>query len=188
MTGREYVTLLKKSPHKAHQALFDEYCNYVSVIVCNKLRSCGGREDIEECVSDIFAAVYFNLNSDSKYSGELKGYIGTVAKHKAIDKFRSLSVKSSRRADINENDFNKINDGYDLEEETERSELQNILLDKIEELGEPDSTIIIQKFYYNRTSTEIAKMLSMNSAAVRMRCTRALKRLKTELTKVGIDA
>ena len=61
------------------------------------------------------------------------------------------------------------------------------MLDKIEELGEPDSTIIIQKFYYNRTSTEIAKMLSMNSAAVRMRCTRALKRLKTELTKVGIE-
>lgn len=186
MTGSEYTALLKKSPHKAYRALFDEYCNYVYVIVWNKLRSCGVREDIEECVSDIFAAVYFNLNSESKYSGELKGYIGTIAKHKAIDKFRSLSVKSSRVVSIDEKDFNKINDEFNMEEETEKSEIQSILLDKIEELGEPDSTIIIQKFYFNRTSAEIAKMLSMNSAAVRMRCTRALKRLKSELAQFGI--
>lgn len=185
MTGREYSVLLKKSPHKAHKALFDEYCNYVYTIVYNKLNSFS-HEDTEECVSDVFAEIFFKYEDESSYQGDLKNYIGTVAKRRAIDKYRSLSYKSSRTVYIEDENFSEASDGTDIAQNTENAEMQKILLDKIDELGEPDSTIIVQKFYYNRTSEQIAKQLSMKASAVRMRCTRAMKRLKELLADADI--
>ena len=39
---------------------------------------------------------------------------------------------------------------FSVDERVDSSELRRLLLQKIKELGEPDSTILIQKFYYNR--------------------------------------
>jgi RNA polymerase sigma-70 factor (ECF subfamily) len=66
------------------------------------------------------------------------------------------------------------------------AETRSILISKINELGEPDSTIILQKYYYDRSSSEIAEQLSMKASAVRMRAARALDKLKTTLASAGI--
>ena len=54
------------------------------------------------------------------------------------------------------------------------------------ELGEPDSTIIIQQSYYNRTAKEISKSISMTAAAVQKRSSSAKQKLKILLTEAGI--
>lgn len=187
MTGSEYIVLLKESPHSAHQAIFNEYLKYVYTIVHNSLSNCASREDIEECVSDVFAAVYLDLDKSTKYSGDLKGYIRTIAKRKAIDRYRSLSGKVFKFVSIDCEDFDNMESDYHIEEAAEKDELCQILMNKIKELGEPDTSIIIQKYYYNRTSREIAEQLSMKTSAVRMRCSRALKRLKKSLSESGIN-
>ena len=64
---------------------------------------------------------------------------------------------------------------------------ERVLLSRINELGEPDSVIILQKFYYDRSSAEIAEILSMKASAVRMRAARALKKLKMVLAADGIE-
>ncbi len=73
-----------------------------------------------------------------------------------------------------------------VDDHIESSELRRILIQKIKELGEPDSTIIIQKFYYNRKSSEIAKTVSMTASSVRSRCTRAMDKLRKKLIEAGI--
>ena len=75
---------------------------------------------------------------------------------------------------------------FSVDERVDRSELRRLLLNKIDELGEPDSTILIQKFYYNRKSSEIANDMSMSDASVRTRCSRAIARLRTKLAEAGI--
>ena len=67
----------------------------------------------------------------------------------------------------------------DAEAEEKQAMLARLLLEKVKSLGEPDSSIVIQKYFYNRSSAEIAKLLGMNPAGVRMRCRRAISRLKT---------
>ena len=186
MTGIEYSKLHKKSPEKAYDELFNSYCDYVYAIVYNKLRSAGSREDIEECVSDIFADVFFNYDTESCFTGDMKGYIGTVAKRRAINAFHSLTLRSGRTADDSEEVFGTISDETDIEADSDRSETRDILIQKINELGEPDSTIILQKYYYDRSSGEIAKLLSMKASAVRMRAARALEKLKATLAAAGI--
>ena len=186
MTGAEYCRLYMKSPDNAYRALFNEYLNYVYTIIYNKLRSCASPEDIEECVSDTFAEVYMKYDTEKPFSGELHGYIGTIAKRKAINRYHRIISERNHFADMEDGDMSLISSDADMERESEKAEVRNIMLDKIKELGEPDSTIIIQKYYYDRSSVEIAGMVSMNPAAVRMRCKRAMSRLRSLLEAVGI--
>lgn len=186
MTGNEYCALHRQSADKAYNALFESYCDYVYAIVFNKLRSTASREDIEECVSDIFADIFFGYDLNSGYTGDMKGYVGTVAKRRAINAYHSLTARSGHFSGESDDYLAAASSDSDIEADHDKEETRTLLLRTINELGEPDSTIILQKYYYDRTSGEIAELLSMKASAVRMRAARALDKLKTSLSAVGI--
>lgn len=186
MTSSELKTLFHTSVSGCHRALMQEYGRYVYSIIFNKLRLCGTQEDIEECFSDVFADIFIKLDEDQLFGGDVKSLIGTVAKRTAIDRFRSLTAAQSHMVSTDENDMSELASDMSVEAHAERSELRRLLLSKIEELGEPDSTILIQKYYYNRKSDEIAKSVSMTASSVRSRCTRAMGKLRAKLAEIGI--
>ncbi|MCR5600532.1 MAG: sigma-70 family RNA polymerase sigma factor [Ruminococcus sp.] len=187
MTSRELADMIQDSPAKCHKALVKEYGRYVYAIVYNKLRGCGTNEDVEECVSDVFADVFLKCEFDLSLDNDVKYLIGTIAKRKAIDRFRSLCARANHMTDADEDDIHELVADFSVDDHVDRSELRRVLLDKIDELGEPDSTILIQKFYYNRNSNEIAKSVSMTATAVRARCSRAMNKLRAKLVEVGIN-
>lgn len=187
MTDKEYRIMYEKSAREAQNKLFDEYFNYVYAIVFNKLRSCASKEDIEECVSDVFADVFGHFSSETSYSGDMKGFIGTVAARRAVSCFRSISAKSGKTVPMEGSDADSIADDTDIIRNTEASELRSTLLRLVKELGEPDTAIVMQKYYYGLNSKEIAEIVSMEPAAVRVRCTRALRKLKEKLTALDIN-
>ena len=186
MTGTEYSALYDRSPDKAYKKLFEQYCNYVYAIVYNKVCRIAAAEDIEECVSDVFADIYFSYDTGSEFQGDMKGYINTVASRKAINLYHRLISRSKHYTEQDDETLGRIGSDEDLVSDTERSEVQRIAMSKIAELGEPDSTIIIQKYYYDRTSGDIAELLSMKASAVRMRCKRAMEKLRQLLEAAGI--
>ncbi len=186
MTDSKYRNLYEKSPDKAQRALFDEYLNYVYSIVYNKLRSCGSSEDIEECVGDVFAAVFMSYDKNGGFDGDLKGFIGTIAFRKAVQAFRKI-CDPQKNTVSEEDEYSEIPDDENIEEKAEKSEMQNVLLSIVNSLGEPDSTIILQKYYFNMNSGEIARKLSMTPDSVRVRCSRAVKKLRSLLSAKGFD-
>ena len=186
MTEQEYKAIHSKSSEEAYAALLDSYADYVYTIVFNRLRSVASREDIEECVSDIFADIFLYYRGNNDSMNDMKGYISTVAKRRAINTFHSLTARAGHFSDKSDTDLAQMSTGADIEANSDAEETRTILIEKINELGEPDSTIIIHKYYYDRTSEEIAKMLSMKASAVRMRASRALDKLRTSLSAVGI--
>ena len=185
MNVSEYAAMRAVSPDEAYKALFDEYCDYVYAVVWSKLGGTASREDIEECVSDVFAEIWFSFESGPP-AADMKGFIGTVAKRRAINRYHSISARAAKTAADNEDMLGSMSDGSDIEAESDKAELRRILLDCIDGLGEPDRTLIIQKFYYRRTSPQIAKMLSMKPSAVRMRIKRAVAKLGELLGQRGI--
>ena len=179
MTDSEITALMKKSPQQWHRALFDEYYSYVYAISVNILRGIAASEDIEECVIDVFASVIRQLDIDS--NSELKPFIGTVAKHKAISMRRSLMSRAGKYVSIDSEDFGELPSNESIDRTAESSVMTELLLRRIKELGEPDSSIIIQKYFYERNAKEIGRMLGMSHAAVRVRCARAVKKLRSLL-------
>ena len=187
MTDQEFKKHMERSPEECMRAVFDEYCNYVYVIAATKLKSCGTAEDIEECVSDVFTEVFKKVNYIGEREGDLKGFIGVIAKRKAIDMYRKLTIRADRTISADDEVLREISSGENIIESSEMSERNYILFNKIKELGEPDTTIIIKQYYYNMTVAEIGKAISMTAAAVQKRSVRARQKLKTMLCEVGIN-
>ena len=186
MTDMELRMLMAESVQKCHRVVFEKYCNYVYAIVINILRNCGSREDIEDCVSDVFFKLYKQLDAKTDFSGDLKSFIAAVSRNTAIDAFRRLSNKNNRSVYIDDDTTEELRSDERIEENAEKAERSRILLGKIKELGEPDTTIIIQQYFYNRTAKEIAKSISMTAAAVQKRSSRARQKLKALLCEAGI--
>ena len=186
MTDRELRLLMAESVEKCHRAVFENYCNYVYVIVMNILRNCGSREDVEDCVSEIFFKLYKQFDSGIDFSGDLKSYIAAVARNTAIDAFRRISIGNNRNISIDDDDMNELHSNDRLEENAEKKERSRIIMSLIKQLGEPDSTIIVQQYFYERTAKEIAESVSMTAAAVQKRSSRARQKLKKLLCDAGI--
>lgn len=182
MNDNELRRMFKNAPEIGQRAFYDKYFNYVYTIVFARLKGCAEKEDIDECVGDVFAQcfIYFDKN---EVEGELKAFVAAVARRRAIDTFRKVTRYSAHNVPIDENE-EMISD-ENVVEKAEKSELRNILYKKIDELGEPESTIIIQKYFFGRTSKEIAEIVSLSADNVRARCSRAIKKLKDMLIQVG---
>ena len=186
MTENELRLLMAESIQKCHRAIFDNYCNYVYAIVINILRSCGSREDIEDCVSDVFMKLYKRIDKDISFSGDIKGFIAAVSRNTAIDAYRRITAAGFRNISISDENEETLGKDERLIENAEKKELSRIILSMIKKLGEPDSTIIIQQYYYNRTAKEISENISMTAAAVQKRSSRAKQKLKMLLAEAGI--
>lgn len=185
MTGSGYAELRKKCPNDCHRRLFSEYYSYVYTIVFNRLRSCARREDIEECVSDVFSDIFIQLDSENAAKGDLKGFVSVIAGRRAVDMFRRLTSKGSYAVSLDDEGVPEQADDTDIAESAERAETCNALLDAVKALGEPDTTIVFQKYYYNKSSADIAELLDMKPASVRKRLSRAIDKLRRILSENG---
>ena len=187
MTYNELQEFIRQSPEAGFRRLFDEYCNYVWAICSNSLKSCGTTEDIDECVSDAFAAVFRYVTVSDIQDGDLKGIIASIAKRTAIDYFRRLSSKNSRIVPMDEETLSRLPDTANVEDKAEQNLRREKLLDCIALLGELDSSIIVYFYYYGIKTHKIASLLGMSSSNVQQRLSRARKKLKKLLSEAGIN-
>ena len=185
MTDEQVRELLKSSPAAAHRAIFDEYYNYVYTIIFSRLRSIASGEDIEECISDVFSDVFMRYDPKNAHNGDIKGFVAAIAKNRSIDMYRRLSSRMIGLVSLDNDEALQLSSPEKVDEITEKAETGNAVLNAVSSLGEPDSTIIMQKYYYGRNSTDIADMVGMKADAVRKRLSRAMDKLKKILTEIG---
>lgn len=179
MTESELRSLISRSQEDGFNALFQQYKGYVYTIVWERIGGVGTREDAEECVSDVFMDVF--LHYENIHEGTMHGYIGTVARNKAINLFRRLTAKSAP-AVMEDELLQSIASGEQIESDHENRETLKFLLQAIRALGEPDATILLMRHYYNYKADEIAKAVHLNPVTVRVRLNRAMKRLRRHLS------
>ena len=187
MTDSEFKALMLRSAENAHRKLFDEYSGYVYSICANKLKGYSTNEDIEECLSDSFAAIFRYFDSESNRDGDLKGIIGTITKRIAVDYFRRLSGRKGKTVSIDDENFKPLPSDNRVDIETEKAEMREIILSCIEKLGKPDSQIIVYHFFYGKTSKEMAAFLDMSDWSIQKRLSRAKKKLRQLLCEAGIN-
>ena len=187
MTDSEIRSVMEQSPDAGQRMIFDEYCGYVYAVCANKLKSIGTNEDIDECVSDAFVAVFRYFETPSERNGDVRGIIGTIAKRTAIDAYRRLSRNRITTVSIEDELSETLYSEQRVDTEAERSAVRNILLECISKLGEPDSSVIVFHYFYGKTSKQIASLVDMTDAAVQKRISRAREKLKKLLDEAGIN-
>lgn len=167
------------------RSVIERFGGYVKAVVVNKIGSIASREDIEDCISDIFAELYNSPEKIPESADELKYLLGTIAKRRAVDYFRRLTYRDRNSSFLDDEQLSAITSEDDTEEEIEKRTLQTALWNAVEQLGEPDSAILIYQYFYRKKVHQIAKLLSMSSAAVHKRSLRARQRVKEILIKQG---
>lgn len=180
---RELRTLTEQSQDDGFRAIFDQYCGYVSTIVWNHIQGIGTQQDVEEAVSDVFADLFRNF--DTIKEGKLESYIRMLAKRTSIDAFRGLAARPDKPFDKDEA-WNQAVSDENIVQEQEQAALRHELLQCIWSLGEPDSTIIIWKYFYECSAEQIGKQVGLNRLAVRKRLSRARAKLQKLLTDKDI--
>lgn len=181
MTDHELREQVRASQEDGFRALFQQYQSYVYTIVWNQLRTVGTAQDAEECISDVFMQIF--LHFEEIQDGSLQAYIGTTARRKAIDYVRKLQSVNGYTED--HEDLSAVPSDENIEQEVDAFMEHQLLYEKIQELGEPDTTILLLRYFYRRTSKDIAKQIHMTPTAVRVRLNRALKKLRKLLTNDG---
>ena len=99
--------------------------------------------------------------------------------------FRKLRVRSVNTVPVDGEEALQLPSADKVDELAEKAETCRALLDAVKALGEPDSSIIMQKYYYGRNSADIADKVGMKPEAVRKRLSRAMDKLKKILTDIG---
>ena len=89
---------LKRGSTAALSEIMELYTPYVYAIASNVMRPMLPAEDVEEAVSDCFAALWYNR--DSVEPGKLKGYLAVVVRNKALSALRSKHIESALDDDI----------------------------------------------------------------------------------------
>lgn len=178
----EILQLFKTKPEKALDKMMNIYVGLVYAIASDKLSTICTKEDIEECVSDVFYEVYKQRETIDLKKGTIKAFIAVVAKRKAIDVYRSLKNKNSRIVSLEDSFYeNMVPDNTNVEQAIAEKESQTAIIREIKALGEPDSEIFIRKYYFGQSTKLISKALGIKENTIDKKVSRGLVKLREVL-------
>ena len=175
MTDLECVKLLMDAPEAALQALMDQYMGLVYTIVNNLLKGVLAKEDVEECTSDVFLQFFRQRDRVDLEKGSIKAYLCTIAKRKAINRYREATRKPNLLPLM---EHLELTEGETPEASAMVREETLALIQAIHSLGQPDAEILLRKYYLGESSKAIAERLGMTVSNLDTRAHRAIKKLQ----------
>lgn len=175
----EILKLLQCKGDKGLEMMMDKYMGLVYTIVHSKIATICSKEDIEECVSDVFYELYKNSQKIDLAKASLKTFLALIAKRKAIDIYRKYYKQNTKTVSLEVvNDIDLIDLNSNGEELYSNRETRRLLIEGIKALGEPDSEILIRKYFFEQPSKAISEALDMKVNTIDKRISRALTKLK----------
>lgn len=170
-----FSILLDEEEKSQLLALYHRYKRYMYVIAYDILKS---REEAEDVLSDSIEKISRNLNRIKEpESNQTKGYIATIVKHTAIDRYRradqkNLSLKEDERSLQ-----------VSVEQEVENKMTLESVLQAIKSLDERYRTVLELRYLDQLSDAEIAAQLDITKENVRKRVQRARQMLLETMEK-----
>ncbi len=174
------IAEIKRNPSSGMRLVIDTYSPVVFGAVNSRLNGVCSYDEIEACVSLVFTEFYFNMKKFDCRRCSIKTYLCSLARNKAIEEYRR-ATRHSLRVHQEDDLLLELPDSFDMESLTERRISEKQLLRAVDSLGNPDSRIIIRRYFYSQPSKQIAREMGMTDAAVRKRISRSLARLRVLL-------
>lgn len=178
MEDNKLIRLLHKDPNAGMEQLMNQYTDLLYTVVKAKFDGYYYvSSDIEDCVADVFSKFYIELFKYNPDISSIKSYLCVIARNHAINVVKKRNFIKNVSLD-DENSPLRISDDFIIDSELEDYELKRKLILAIENLGDPDTSIIFRKFYYGQSSKDIAQALGLTVSNVDVRTHRALDKLR----------
>ena len=179
MQDDELINILKTDPNVGMELLLGQYAGLIYSVVKHKLAGqtfCDA--DIEHCVADTFSEFYCDLDKFQTATGSIRSWLCVIARHNAYDRLRRYKKEFGTLSLDAEEITEPQDDTFSVEEALITKEFRKELLQEIKALGEPDSTILLRKYYLSESSKEVAKRLNLTVSSVDTRTHRAIQKLR----------
>jgi len=178
MEDSRLLRLLHKNPNAGMEQLLNQYTGLVYAVVKSKLDgSYYVSSDIEDCVADVFSKFYTELSDYDPQMSSIKSYLCIMARNHAINISKKRGLVGGIPLD-DEQILLQVADDVVIDSELADEELRREVIKAVEDLGEPDSSIIFRKYYYGESSKDIAKVVGLSVSNVDTRTHRALNKLR----------
>ena len=174
MTESKALRLLQQGSADALKWFIGKYTPYVSTIIYNIIGSAMSSADVEEVASDVFFTLW--ENADKVNSGSVRGYLGSIARNKAKNKFREAGFELLLDEEL------YISEDLPLEEQHFEQELQAIVRKKVLDMPEPDREILLRYYYYYQPIPRIAREMGMSPSNIKVRLHRSRNVLRSVLS------
>lgn len=170
------VEAMQAGDEGALSAIIDKYTAYVGTIVWNIVSGRLNEDDAKEILSDVFYTLW--KNREKFRGGNLKSYLGRIARSKAIDALRK-SKQSLSLDDL-------IGVGIaGPEEDIARAEEHEALQRALDSLPEPDYMIFVRYYYWFQKTSVIAEKMGLNVNTVQSKLRRGREAMRKVLVEGG---
>lgn len=144
------------------------------------LSGTGSDQDVEECISDVFVIAWKKISEFNKNKGTFRTWLLILTKYKALDYHRRLSRTQGVKEEMNDWIVGSERPDEIVFSLEQRKELVQV----INQLPEPDRTILIKRYFQYESITQIANCMGLSVKAIENRLIRTRKSLKQQIIKL----
>lgn len=177
MQERNLIRRLKQHQPQALEELIQTYSPYVGTIVRNIIGKYLSESDVEELTADVFVAVW--EHADQVKPGKLTGFLAAIARNRAKNRIQSYHET------VDLEDLVQVCAADDVEQSIDQKILAEMLQDVLNMLSAKDREILVRYYYYYESVKQVAAEMQMSESAVKMRMSRARKKMQQELIDKG---
>ena len=173
---KRMIKKIRKKDTKGLDYIINTYSKKVYFLV-NKIIGLYGKEEVEECVSDVFFAVWNDIEQYDEKRGEFSSFIFMKTKYKAMDYKRKLDKKQLVVEELQED----ISNTMTTEEVVLNKESNSEIIKIINNFKEPDKTYFHLRYFMYYKIEDIAEKYKTTRSSVENRLYRCRLKIKEVL-------
>lgn len=171
------VNRIKKRDSNALETIMDLFLSSVSGLAKSILGTVCTKEDIEECIEDVFIDAWNNISEFNPDKGSFKTWLLIICKYKALN-LRKATIKKNNLVDI---ENIQCTSKENIEELILLKESRQLLLNLINSFAAIDKAIFIRKYFLHQDIQQICTVMELSRQSVDNRLWRGRKKLKEAL-------
>lgn len=168
---KKIIEMLKEGNEDGIHLIQGNYGNMIKYVVENIIQD---KEDMEECISDIYLKIWRKINLYDKSKGKLSTWITALARNTALNYVNKKSIPTVELTDT-------INVPTSPEVALLKKEELRRLKNTIKSLLPEEQQLFYRKYYYLQSTAQIAAEMGKSERSVEGKLYRMRNKLKKKL-------
>ncbi len=172
----ELVQKLRNKDSAAYEYMIGKYTKTIYSLAYNILSGSHSKEDIEECVADVFLDAWVKISEFDEEKANFRTWLLILTKYKAL-----TCRRKKRLNNVMDIEDVEIKDDINLENQIFLRQDQEQVIKIINSFEKTDREIFVRKFFLGEEISDLARAFNLSRAAVDNRLLRGRKLIKEGL-------
>ncbi len=181
LTDLQIAKNIKQKDSKTYEYIIERYSKQIYYLAYNILHVSCTKEDMEECVADVFWEAWTSIDKFEPEKGAFKTWLFMLTKYKALAYKRKLAKGQVLRVESLPIEDLQIEDATDMESQFISREEQESVMGVIDNFNVVDKELFIRRYFYNEKIKDLMESLGLTRSAIDNRLLRGRKLIKEVL-------